>query len=76
MTSNGFPANDFLYFLPETVINVILTKFVRCPDSDLLYFSKIDSLLPGFAYSLATMPAVLLETLLCCITLHCVVRFG
>ena len=37
---------------------------------------KIESLLPGFAYPLATMPTVLWEALRCCITLHCVVRFG
>ena len=37
---------------------------------------KIESLLPGFAYPLATMPTVLWETLRRCITLHCVVRFG
>jgi len=41
VTSNGLPANDFLYLLSETVINVILTKFVRCADSDLLYISKL-----------------------------------
>ena len=37
---------------------------------------KIESILPGFAYPLATMPTALWETLHCCITLHCVVRFG
>ena len=36
---------------------------------------KIEPLLPGFAYPLATIPTVLWETLRCCITLHCVVRF-
>jgi len=36
VTSNALPANDFLYLLSETVIKVILTKFVRCADSDLL----------------------------------------
>ena len=41
MTSNGLLANDFLYLLSETVINVILTKFVCCADSDLLYSSKL-----------------------------------
>jgi len=42
MTSNGLPANDFLYLLSETVRNVILTKFVCCADSDLLYISKLN----------------------------------
>ena len=37
---------------------------------------KIETLLSGFAYPLATMPTVLWETLRCCITLHCVVRLG
>ena len=37
---------------------------------------KIETLLPGFAYPLATMPTVLWDTLRYCITLHCVVRFG
>ena len=32
--------------------------------------------LPGIAYPLATMSTVLWETLRCCITLNCVVRFG
>ena len=41
VTSNGLPANDFLYLLSETVINIILTKFVCCADSDLLYISKL-----------------------------------
>jgi len=41
VTSNGLPANDFLYLLSETVINVTLTKFVCCADSDLLYISKL-----------------------------------
>jgi len=41
VTSNGLPANDFLYLLSETVINVILTKFVCCADSDLQYISKL-----------------------------------
>jgi len=41
VTSNGLPANDFLYLLPETVRNVILTKFVCCADSDLLYIPKL-----------------------------------
>jgi len=40
-TSNGLPADDFLYLLSETVRNVISTKFVCCPDSDLLYISKL-----------------------------------
>jgi len=40
-TSNGVPVNDFLYLLSETVVNVILTKFVCCADSDLLYISKL-----------------------------------
>jgi len=35
---------------------------------------KTETLLPGFAYPLATMPTVLWETLGCCITLHCVMR--
>ena len=37
---------------------------------------KSETLLPGFAYPLATMPTVLWETLRCCITLYCVVRLG
>jgi len=37
---------------------------------------KIESLLPDFAFPLATMPTVLWETLRCCIKLHCVVHFG
>jgi len=41
VTSNGLLANDFLYLLSEAVINVILTKFVCCVDSDLLYISKL-----------------------------------
>jgi len=41
VTSNGMPVNDFLYLLSETVINVKLTKFVCCADSDLLYISKL-----------------------------------
>jgi len=41
VTSNGLPANDFLYLLSETVRNVILTKVVFCADSDLLYISKL-----------------------------------
>ena len=40
-TSNGLPANDFLYLLSEIVRNVILTKFVYCADSDLLYILKL-----------------------------------
>ena len=40
-TSSGLLANDFLYLLSETVRNVILTKFVRSADSDLLYISKL-----------------------------------
>jgi len=40
-----------------------------------VYF-KIETLLPGFAYPLATMPTVLWETLRFCITLHCVVHLG
>jgi len=36
-TSNGFPANDFLYLLSEIVRNVILTKFACYADSDLLF---------------------------------------
>jgi len=39
VTSNGLPANDILHLLSETVINVILTKFVCC--ADLLYISKL-----------------------------------
>jgi len=39
--SNGLPANYFLYLLSETVRNVVLTKFVCCVDSDLLYISKL-----------------------------------
>jgi len=39
-TRNGLLANDFLYLLSETVINVIVTK-VCCADSDLLYISKL-----------------------------------
>ena len=42
MTGNGLPANDFLYLLSETVINVILTKFVCCVHSDLLTFQNWD----------------------------------
>jgi len=41
LTSNGLPANDFLYLLSETIINMLLTKFVCCADSDLLYISKL-----------------------------------
>jgi len=41
VTSNGLPANDFLYLFSETVRNVILTKFVFRADSDLLYISKL-----------------------------------
>jgi len=41
VTSNGLPANDFLYLLSETVINVISTKSACCADSDLLYISKL-----------------------------------
>ena len=55
---------------------MILTKFVCCADSDLLHISKLSTLLPGFAYVLATMPTVLRETLGCCITLHCAVCLG
>jgi len=40
VTSNGLSTNDFLYLLCEIVTNVILTKFVCCVDSDLLYISK------------------------------------
>jgi len=36
-TRNGLLANDLLYLLSETIKNVILTKFVCCADSDLLY---------------------------------------
>jgi len=39
--SNGLPANDFLYMRSEIVRNVILTKFVCCADSDLLYISNL-----------------------------------
>jgi len=41
LTSNGLPANDFLYLRSEIVRNVIVTKFVCCADSDLLYISKL-----------------------------------
>jgi len=41
VTSNGLPANDFSWLLSETVRNVILTKFVCCAHSDLLYISKL-----------------------------------
>jgi len=41
VASNGLPANDFLYLRSEIVINVILTKFVCCADSDLLYISNL-----------------------------------
>jgi len=41
VTSNGLPANDVLYLRSEIVRNVILTKFVCCADSDLLYISKL-----------------------------------
>jgi len=40
-TSNGLPANDFLYLRSEIVRNVIFTKFVCCADIGLLYISKL-----------------------------------
>jgi len=39
--SNGLLANDFLYLLSETIRNAVLTKFVCCADSDLLFISKL-----------------------------------
>jgi len=66
MTSNGLSANDFLYLLSETVINVILTKIVCCADSDLLYISQLrPTPLLGFAtYQPQCQP---------CCEKHCVV---
>jgi len=64
VTSNDLPANNFFYLRSEIVRNVILTKFVCCPDSDLLYISKQRPYITTWHRIDPTMPTVLWETAL------------
>ena len=69
--SNGLPANDFYNWHSEIVRGVILTKFVGCADSDLLYISNLRPLY-HYLVSHSHNANRLWETLRCCITLRCV----
>ena len=72
VTSNGLPANDFLYLPSETVINVILTKFVCCADSDLLYILKLSPFYLALHFPVFTESISLCACSSMCLSAYCV----